>query len=51
MKEVRDQQTRMQIHQLLARWMVVWFGCISFVLVLLKEELLRLLGNCKNRVC
>ena len=32
---------------LIARWVVVWFGCISFVLVLLKEELLRLLSRSK----
>jgi exopolysaccharide biosynthesis polyprenyl glycosylphosphotransferase len=27
---------------LIARWVVVWFGCISFILVFVKEELLRL---------
>src|SRR6266853_724610 len=32
---------------LIARWVVVWFGCISFVLVLLKEEILRLLSSSK----
>src|SRR6266581_158542 len=32
---------------MIARWVVVWFGCISFVLVLLKEELLRLLSRSK----
>src|SRR6266581_5908678 len=33
--------------RMIARWVVVWFGCISFVLVLLKEELLRLLSRSK----
>src|SRR5256885_7724260 len=32
---------------MIARWVVVWFGGISFVLVLLKEELLRLLSRSK----
>ena len=32
---------------MIARWVVVWFGCISFVLVLLKEEILRLLSSSK----
>jgi len=32
---------------LIARWVVVWFGAISFVLVWLKEELLRLLSSSK----
>src|SRR5436190_9533314 len=32
---------------LLARWVLVWFGCISFILFLLKEELLRLLLRSK----
>jgi exopolysaccharide biosynthesis polyprenyl glycosylphosphotransferase len=32
---------------LLARWVVIWFGAISFLLVFLKEELLRLLLHSK----
>ena len=32
---------------LIARWVVVWFGGISFILVLLKEELLLLLSRSK----
>jgi len=31
----------------IARWVVIWFGGISFVLVLAKEELLRLLSKSK----
>jgi hypothetical protein len=30
-----------------ARWVVIWFGAISFVLVYLKEEILRLLAKSK----
>src|SRR6266581_1672623 len=33
---------------LIARWVVVWFGGISFVLVLLKEEVLRLIWKSKR---
>ncbi len=32
---------------MIARWVVVWFGAISFVLILLKEEFLRLLAGSK----
>ena len=32
---------------MLARWVVIWFGGISFILVLLKEELLRLMSKSK----
>src|ERR1044071_206428 len=32
---------------LIARWVVVWFGGISFALVFLKEEILRLLSRSK----
>ncbi len=32
-------------HMLIARWVVVWFGFISFGLVAVKEELLRLLAR------
>ena len=53
MKEMRDQQTQMQIHQLTDACLlaVAFWLAYSFVLILLKEELLRLVGNCKKRVC
>jgi exopolysaccharide biosynthesis polyprenyl glycosylphosphotransferase len=31
----------------IARWVVIWFGAISFILVLAKEELLRLMSKSK----
>ena len=32
---------------LIARWVVIWFGAISFILVFLKEEMLRLVWKSK----